>query len=88
MTTKKLDINAYLENEARLSEIVTVDDTHILINIPGEHIDGEYSIALVSCSTAEQLVGWIFHLTEKSWITNDILRRFIKEASANAGIDL
>ncbi|MGL9721609.1 hypothetical protein [Symbiopectobacterium sp.] len=88
MTAKKLDVNAYLENEAKLSEIVTVDDTHIIINIPGDHIDGEYAIALVSCKTAEQVVGWIFHLTGKSWITNDILRRFIKEASAHAGIEL
>lgn len=88
MTAKKLDVNAYLENEDRLSEIVTVDETHIIFKIPGEHVDGEYDIALISCQTAEQLVGWIFHLTGKSWITNDILRRFIKEASSHAGIEL
>lgn len=88
MTLKKLDVNEYLEHEKELSRIVTVDATHIVINIPGDHIDGEYEIPLSSCKTAEQVVGWIFQLSEKQWVTRDILRRFIKEASHHAGINL
>lgn len=88
MTAKKLDINAYFENEAELSRIITVDETHIVINIPGDHIDGKYEIALSRISTAEDVVSWIFHLSAKSWVTRDILRRFIKVASAHAGITL
>lgn len=88
MTVKKLDVNEYLEREKDLSEIITVDATHIVIQIPGDRVDAEYEIPLSSLKTGEQLVSWIFQLTEKSWVTRDILRRFIKEASHHAGIDL
>lgn len=88
MTAHKLDVEGYLQREKELAEIVQVDDTHIVIQIPGEHLDGEYEIALVSCKTAEQVVGWIYQLSEKQWVTRDILRRFIKVACAKAGIEL
>lgn len=88
MTTHKLDVDGFLKKELELNEIIQVDETHIIIHIPGDHIDGEYEIALSRCKTAEQVVGWIFQLSEKNWVTRDILRRFIKVASANAGITL
>ncbi|CAA0273248.1 MULTISPECIES: hypothetical protein [Klebsiella] len=88
MTAHKLDVEGYLQREKELAEIVQVDDTHIVIQIPGEHLDGEYEIALVSCKTPEQVVGWIYQLSEKQWVTRDILRRFIEVASAKAGIEL
>lgn len=88
MTSKSLDFNEYLRREEELSRIVTVDETHIVIHIPGDHIDGDYEIALSTCKTGEQLVSWIFHLTEKQWMDRGILRRFIKVASHHAGIPL
>lgn len=88
MTMQKLDVNAYFENEKELSRIVTVDETHIVFNIPGDHIDGTYEIALASCKSPEQVVSWIFHLSAKQWVNRDILRRFIKVASDHAGINL
>lgn len=88
MTLSKLDIDGFLKKELELDEIIQVDKTHIVIHIPGDHIDGEYEIALLSCRTPEQVVSWIYQLSEKQWVTGDILRRFIKVASANAGITL
>ncbi|EOI1352359.1 hypothetical protein Cf24236_3574 [Citrobacter farmeri] len=88
MTAHKIDFEGYLQREKELEEIVQVDETHIVIKIPGNHLDGEYEIALVSCRTPEQVVSWIFQLSEKQWVTRDILRRFIKVASAKAGIEL
>lgn len=88
MTAKKMDVNAYIQRENELSEIVVVDKTHIVINIPGDMIDGEYEISLDTCKTADQVLSWVFQLTEKSWMTRDILRRFIKEASHHAGVTL
>ncbi|TYL43921.1 hypothetical protein [Dickeya sp. ws52] len=88
MILKKLDVDEYIRSEQELSEIVSVDNTHIIIQIPGDHLDGEYEIALASCKTPEQVVSWIYQLSEKQWITREILRRFIKVASNNAGISL
>lgn len=88
MTLKKIDAQEYMRREEELSRIVSVDDTHIVFHIPGDHIDGHYEIALSTCKTGEQIVSWIFHLTEKQWVDRDILRRFIKEASHHAGITL
>lgn len=88
MTSKTLDVEGYMRREEELSRIVTVDETHIVIHIPGDHIDGDYEISLSSCKTAEQIVSWIFHLTGKQWVDRDILRRFIKVASHHAGITL
>jgi len=88
MTTRKIDVHGYLEREEELSRIVTIDETHIIFQIPGDHIDAEYEIALNTCKTPEQVVSWIFHLTEKQWVDRGILRRFIKLASHHAGIAL
>ncbi|ASD87222.1 hypothetical protein EXB91_24800 [Salmonella enterica subsp. enterica serovar Florida] len=83
MTLKKIAVEDYFESE--LSGIVTEDDTHITINIPGVWA---YDISRLSCQTAEQVLGWASHLAEKQWMTMEALRRFIIIASHNAGIDL
>lgn len=88
MTLSKIDVDGFLKKELELNELIKVDETHIVFHIPGDHIDGEYEIALLSCKTPEQVISWIYHLSEKQWVTRDILRRFIKVASANAGITL
>lgn len=81
MTLKKIAAEDFEE----LSELVTEDDTHITINIPGEW---SYDISRLSCQTAEQVLEWVSHLAEKQWMTMEALRRFIVIASHNAGIEL
>ncbi|HCL5312101.1 TPA: hypothetical protein N2G38_004475 [Salmonella enterica] len=80
MTLKKIAAEDFEE----LSELITEDDTHITINIPGEW---SYDISRLSCQTAEQVLEWVSHLAEKQWMTMEALRRFIVIASHNAGID-
>lgn len=88
MTLKKFDAQAYIDKEQELNEIITIQDGHIVIAIPGNDFGQTYDIPLSNLKTGEQVVSWIFQLTEKNWIDRDILRRFIKEASHHAGINL
>lgn len=37
----------------------------------------EYRVALDRCNTAPRLLGWILHLADKDWMTNDHLAAFI-----------
>lgn len=37
----------------------------------------DYEIPLSRCQNAEQLLGWIAHLSEKIWVTPDTLRQLI-----------
>jgi hypothetical protein len=56
----------------RLNQQCYVDGDHIIIN-PGF----EYQIALNRCDTPEKLLSWIFHLSEKTWMTTEVLHKFI-----------
>jgi len=39
--------------------------------------DGWYDIPLQDCDTHRKVVAWIAHLSEKSWITPEMIGRFI-----------
>ncbi|MBN1085601.1 hypothetical protein JNO12_12710 [Erwinia aphidicola] len=88
MTLKKIDVDEYLKSEEELSRKVKIDGTHITIALPEGRIDDSYEIALSSLKTPEQLVSWIFHLSAKSWIDRDVLRKFIKVVSEHLNIEL
>jgi hypothetical protein len=88
MALKRFDLDDHAQREEDLSNAVTIDSTHIIIQIPGDHLDSEYEISLEACKSAEQLVGWIFQLSEKSWVTKDLLRRFIEVVSYRLRITL
>lgn len=88
MTAKSVNVQAYLEKEKLLDEIITIQDEHIVITIPGNDFDQTYDIPLNNLKNGYDLVSWIFQLTEKNWVDRDILRRFIKVASLKAGVTL
>jgi len=88
MTMKKLDVEGYLKNQEELEKKVVVDGDHILLALPEGKIDEWYEIPLSRLETSEQIISWIFHLTEKSWIEKDVFRRFIKVISELRGISL
>lgn len=48
----------------------------------------DYSIPIEKCKTAEQLICWVFHLTEKSWVTNEIIRAFILAVSETNNVKI
>ncbi len=53
---------------------------HIVLNATPENELADYNIALSRCDTPEKLLGWIRHLSKKTWLTMDMLDRFISEA--------
>lgn len=88
MTLKKLDAAAYLEKELALSEAVKIEGEHLLIALPEGLVDDWYEISLDSLKSPEQIISWIFHLSAKSWVDRDILRKFIKVITNHRGITL
>ncbi|MEM1145199.1 MAG: hypothetical protein AAGI88_21685 [Pseudomonadota bacterium] len=67
----------------RLEKQVYIADDHIVINV-----SYEYNIALSRCDTPEKLLHWVWHLTEKSWMTNEVMRRFIDVACRENKIEM
>ena len=62
---------------------VIVSDTHITINVAYP-----YEIPRKGCQTTDQILAWIVHLCEKTWITPDVLRDFAFSAASAAKIEL
>ncbi|WP_158755343.1 hypothetical protein [Dyella sp. S184] len=81
MTLEEPDFEKYKKHFEELAKTVLVKDGHIVINV-----HNEYNIALSSCNTHEKILGWVFHLTEKTWISRDVLRRFILVACHENGL--
>lgn len=71
------------EQEKMLQKQVSVSDGHIVINV-----SYEYNIELSRCNTPAKLLHWIWHLTEKTWMTNDVMRRFIEVACRENNIKM
>ena len=62
----------YLQRNEELNRIVSVESGCIVLRVASE-----YKIALNRCSTFPDILSWVFHLTEKSWMTTEILHHFI-----------
>ncbi|WP_312740482.1 hypothetical protein [Cedecea neteri] len=88
MSLEKFDFEGHLIKQEALSEKVKIDETHIVIALPEGRIEDSYEIALSAIKTPEELVAWIFHLSSKSWIDLDVLRKFIRVASEHLNIEL
>jgi hypothetical protein len=73
----------YLADFTRRQSLVTVDDGLLTIHDPSE-----YEIALSRCATAEGILQWVRHLSEKTWVTTEIIERFVPVASQNIGLDI
>ena len=71
------------KKEELLQEQVKIEDGHIVINV-----NYEYNIALNRVDTSEKILWWVIHLSEKTWMTTEILRRFVHLSCAHHGIKL
>lgn len=76
-------IESYKRHIEELNEIVKVIDDHIVINV-----HDAYNIHIERCNTHEKILAWVFHLTEKSWMTKEILRHFIRVAHDESGLEI
>lgn len=77
------------EHRVKMERIVFVDDGYIVIDL-NELCDAPttYDIPLKECETAEQILGWVWQLSEKTWLTAEVLRRFVAIATEQAGVDV
>lgn len=74
------EINEIAEENAILEQQVFILDGHIVIAVNVNCEGSEYNIELARCNTPEKILGWVFHLTKKTWMTKVILIRFIEVA--------
>lgn len=72
-----------LAMEERLRKQVYLADGHVVINV-----EYEYNIPLSACDTAEKILHWVWHLTEKTWMTNEVMRRFIEVVCGINKVDI
>ncbi|EMF4673503.1 hypothetical protein ACN1OJ_004125 [Providencia stuartii] len=87
MSLEKLNSDNYIDKLNALNATLKVDKTHFVFKHGDTDLD-EYEILISSCDTAEKLVTWIFHLTEKSWMNIELLRHFIRVASKQSNINI
>jgi hypothetical protein len=82
MTIKDLE-KAYKEDIEVLSKQCYMDGQDIVIDIADE-----YRVPLSRCSTPEAILGWVGQLTEKTWITVPVIRRFVQLATRHHDIKI
>lgn len=61
---------------------VSIVDDHIVVN--GGF---EYNIPLKTCGTPEEILNWARQLAEKTWITPELMRKFLEVACVESGIE-
>jgi hypothetical protein len=83
MTTDEDGFEKYLKSMEDLAKTVMVKDGCIVINV---HY--EYSIQISRCNTHEKILGWVYHLTEKTWMSRDILRYFVQVSCRESGLNI
>ncbi|WP_421789328.1 hypothetical protein [Hyphobacterium sp.] len=66
-----------------MTKAVRVEDGHLVIDVKYE-----YNIHLSRIDTPEKVVSWVYHLTEKTWMTTEVLREVLKTVSNENGIDI
>jgi len=81
---EKFGEKAYMERlQGRLTNII-VDDTHLTIKANDQF---GYEIALDRIDNPVKILQWVIHLTEKTWMTTELLNQFVQAACNKAGVD-
>ncbi|EMM6942158.1 hypothetical protein RGI86_002217 [Morganella morganii] len=87
MSLKQINPDEIKRKYEDLGRLLEVDNRHFIFHLDDEEID-LYEISRSTCNTPEQLLEWVFHLTEKRWMTMDLLRYFIQVASEKSNINI
>lgn len=61
---------------------VLIIEDHIVVSGAGE-----CSIPIKTCGTPEEILNWARHLAEKSWVDQELMRKYLELACTQAGID-
>lgn len=73
----------YLTDLKRRQNLVTADEGWITIHGPFD-----YEIALGRCANAVAILQWVRHLSEKTWVTTEMIERFVAVASSKIDLDI
>jgi len=82
LSMKELE-KKYVEYIKEMQRICSIKDNAIVFDI-----GFEYEIELSRCDTPQKLLSWVYHLSEKTWMTRDIIHYFIRLAAQHHGIDI
>ncbi|MFV9667899.1 hypothetical protein ACNY68_02760 [Pantoea sp. KXB25] len=69
------DLKDFFEHANKLSEQVKVVGNEIIINV-----NHPYHIPLEECSTHQGILHWVWHISKKTWMTTEVLQKFIEVA--------
>lgn len=69
--------------QGRLTRI-EVDEAYLTIKVD-EHY--QYEISLDRINNAVKILQWVIHLTEKTWMTTELMRQFVIASCTKAGVD-
>jgi len=58
---------------------IEVTDEFIVLGSPEDEYNGEYAIPLESFTSCAQMLDWIFQLSQKTWMTDKDLGRFVRK---------
>lgn len=82
--TEKFNSEEYMATlQERLTRIV-VDESYLTINVDEGY---QYEISLERINTPVKILQWVIHLTEKTWMTTELMRQFTMASCTKAGID-
>lgn len=73
------DLEAELFKPSRVTVadgVLTINDTY------------PYEVELRRIASNDDLLAWVVHLTEKTWMTHDLMREFVYVAAHAAGLKL
>ena len=83
MNTEYVPGKATAEYLEKMKKRMHVEEGCIVITITNE-----YNIPLTRCKTLDEILAWVFHLSEKTWIEREDLRYFIRLACNENNIDV
>lgn len=64
-----------------LNKSIYVEGEYIVVNV-----EYEYNIPIRRCQSYSDILGWVYQLTEKTWMSRELLRHFIRVAHSASEI--
>lgn len=68
----------------KIKALCWLEDGFVVLRTSG----ADYDIPLARCTNAEHLLGWVYQLSQKTWVTVPQLNRFITIVSQKQNISI
>ena len=80
-------LDGWLERMKKRVEYCHIEDNAIVFRIDiTDDQSTTYEVPLFKCDTHEKIIGWQCHLSEKNWMTLDLLIQFTLLACRHHGL--